>query len=78
MKRIIEPSRGNLNIRLLSQRGDGPLKRYHQKIFKAIEPLRKKGVARREICDFLNKRKMYSFRGHPWKVARLSQVIQEV
>lgn len=74
---LVSPGRrGNRAARLCGMvKGPGPLQRYLVQIRATVAPLRRKGVSLRQCCAVLNEKKLFSFRGHPWKVPRLSQVL---
>ena len=76
MNRLLEPTRGNRDIRLLSLLGKAPLIAWNQKIAALVEPWRKK-MSLRACCERLEAKGLKSFRGRPWRPSRLSQILSE-
>jgi hypothetical protein len=77
-KRLIEPSRGNRTIRLLSAIGQGPMLRFHRSIAALVIPWRKKGMTLKVCCQRLEAKGVRTFRGRVWSPSRLVTILKEV
>jgi hypothetical protein len=76
--RLLEPSRGNKNIRLLGLLGQGPLLRYHKQIAGLVLPWRRKEKTLRECCERLEAKGFRTFRGRQWSPSRLVSALAQV
>jgi hypothetical protein len=76
-KRLIEPTRGNRTIRLLSKLGQGPMIHYHKKIQALVIPWRRKGSTLKTCCERLEAKGIKTFRGRKWSPSRLFAAIAQ-
>jgi|GEM_PF-6101879 hypothetical protein len=80
MQRLIEPSRGNPDIRILSIVGRGPMLRFHEQIYAIVTPWRKRRVplTLRECCERLEAKGIKTFRGRAFSPSRLTTILKEI
>jgi hypothetical protein len=80
MQRLIEPSRGNLDIRLLAQVGQEPLIRFHKTVAAIVTPWRKRRVplTLRECCKRLEAKGIRTYRGRAFSPSRLTTILKQI
>lgn len=66
---------GKPGIQRLAEIGPGPVARFNARIRAEVLPWRADGVTLRECAQRLNDRGQNTFRGKPWSVSRLCQVV---